>query len=433
MKILHSSDWHIGHTLCGKKRYPEFSAFLSWLLETLSREQVDLLIVAGDIFDSSTPGSQAQTLYYDFLSAVKTTGCRHVILVAGNHDSPSLLEAPAELLKDMGIHVVGESPEQPPDTVILLRNQEGEEEAVVCGIPYLRETRMRGMLPGESLRDKQARLLQGIRQYYQEATAAAFALREEICQQKGGRYVPVIATGHLFVRGGYCHDEDGMRELYVGTLAQVACDAFPVALDYLALGHLHREQIVGRTEHFRYSGAPLTLGFGDVGQTRAVTLVDLERDQRKICSLPVPEFQSLLRIRGDTDAVLAELHLLIAAGSRAWVEIEYTGEFWNYDLRDQLAELTEGHELEILRIRYDRGHHPGLFSQGGAEELSALAPADVFSRCLLAHQVSEEDRVLLEACFGDILLSIDEEDGSADEDPLAQAQKPELPTGGVVH
>ena len=110
MRILHTSDWHIGRTLYGRKRYEEFEAFLTWLAETIQENAIDALLVAGDVFDTSAPSNRAQELYYRFLCRVATSSCRHVIVVAGNHDSPSFLNAPKELLKALNVHVVGSSP-----------------------------------------------------------------------------------------------------------------------------------------------------------------------------------------------------------------------------------------------------------------------------------------------------------------------------------
>ncbi|MEB2332384.1 MAG: exonuclease subunit SbcD, partial [Nitrosomonas sp.] len=107
MKILHTSDWHIGKTLYGRKRYDEFEAFFSWLVETIEQEQVDVLLIAGDIFDTSTPGNRSQQLYYRFLHRVAASTCRHVVIIAGNHDSPSFLSAPRELLRALDVHVTG--------------------------------------------------------------------------------------------------------------------------------------------------------------------------------------------------------------------------------------------------------------------------------------------------------------------------------------
>ena len=107
MKILHTSDWHLGRSLYGRKRYEEFSSFLDWLAQTIEEEKVDALLVAGDVFDNSTPSNRAQELYYRFLCRVAASCCRHVVVIAGNHDSPSFLNVPKELLRALNVYVVG--------------------------------------------------------------------------------------------------------------------------------------------------------------------------------------------------------------------------------------------------------------------------------------------------------------------------------------
>ncbi|MCB1811372.1 MAG: exonuclease subunit SbcD, partial [Candidatus Competibacteraceae bacterium] len=120
MRILHTSDWHLGRTLYNRARYEEFEAFLNWLAEILEREQIDVLLVAGDIFDNTTPSHRAQALYYQFLHAIANSACRHVVVIAGNHDSPSLLDAPQALLRYLNVHVLGGASDNPADEVLSL-------------------------------------------------------------------------------------------------------------------------------------------------------------------------------------------------------------------------------------------------------------------------------------------------------------------------
>ncbi len=117
MRVLHTSDWHIGRTLYGRERYGEFEAFLDWLVVLVEEENIDVLLVAGDVFDNSTPGNHAQELYYRFLCRVAASSNRHVVVTAGNHDSPSFLNAPRELLKCLNVHVVGCAADPPADDI----------------------------------------------------------------------------------------------------------------------------------------------------------------------------------------------------------------------------------------------------------------------------------------------------------------------------
>ncbi|HQP27484.1 MAG TPA: exonuclease subunit SbcD, partial [Candidatus Syntrophosphaera sp.] len=173
MKILHTSDWHIGRTLCGRKRYEEFEAFLFWLEETLHQEQVDTLLVAGDVFDTGAPSNRAQELYYRFLSRVATSSCRHVVVIAGNHDSPSFLNAPRELLKALHVHVIGGISDNRDDEVLVLSKEAGSPELIVCAVPYLRDRDIRVAEAGENIEDKERKLIEGIRSHYAEVAALA--------------------------------------------------------------------------------------------------------------------------------------------------------------------------------------------------------------------------------------------------------------------
>ena len=240
MKILHTSDWHIGRALYGRKRYEEFEAFLNWLAELIEREDIDVLLVAGDVFDNSTPSNHAQGLYYRFLCRVAALPKRHVVVTAGNHDSPSFLSAPRALLKFLNVHVMGSASDSPEDEVIVLPGPDREASLIVCAVPYLRDRDIRTAEAGESVEDKERKIIEGIRAHYREVCDCAEEKRAML-----DKSVPIVAMGHLFTAGGQTVDGDGVRELYIGSLAQVRSDVFPESIDYLALGHLHVPQRVG--------------------------------------------------------------------------------------------------------------------------------------------------------------------------------------------
>src|SRR3989339_1508050 len=220
MKFLHTSDWHLGRSLYGKKRYDEFSAFLDWLAGFIGAQRIDVLLVAGDVFDTGTPSNRAQELYYGFLCRVSASCCRHVVIIAGNHDSPSFLNAPKEILKALQVHVVGAVTEDPEDEILVLKGPSGNPEAVVCAVPYLRDRDIRVAEAGESLEDKNMRLIQGIKTHYAEIAGLAEEKRKPFGD------IPVVALGHLFAAGGKTLEGDGVRELYVGSLARVGKEVF---------------------------------------------------------------------------------------------------------------------------------------------------------------------------------------------------------------
>ena len=159
MKLLHTSDWHLGRALYSRKRYDEYEAFLNWLAGFIEAEDVDVLLVAGDVFDNSTPSNRAQELYYRFLCRMASSSNRNVVIIAGNHDSPSFLNAPKELLKFLNIHIVGYASGQPEDELIVLSGPDHEPRLIVCAIPYLRDRDIRTAEVGETVEDKERKII----------------------------------------------------------------------------------------------------------------------------------------------------------------------------------------------------------------------------------------------------------------------------------
>jgi exonuclease SbcD len=408
MRLLHSSDWHLGRALYQRTRYQEFEAFLDWLKACIEREQIDVLLIAGDIFDTTTPSHRAQALYYRFLHDMTNTTCRHVVIIAGNHDSPSLLNAPRELLRQLNVHVIGDVSQQPADEVLCLNNSDGVPELLVCAVPYLRDRAIRKAEAGESPVDKERKLLDGIRKHYQSVIETAEGIREQLDQP-----VPLIALGHLFTAGGQIVAGDGVRDLYVGSLAHVGAEIFPPSIDYLALGHLHVAQKVAGKDHFRYSGSPIPMGFGEAGQQKVVLRVDFANGKPDIQELVIPCWQALIRLSGDWETLQKRLHSLQAENSQAWLEITYDGEPRD-DLRAQLDELIKGTELEILRIKNARQTMPIWSSSQTAEALEQLDTLTVFQRCLEAHAVPPLDRPQLESAYQELLIELQQADRQAE-------------------
>lgn len=409
MKILHTSDWHIGRMLYGRKRYEEFEAFLDWMAETIAQEQVDVLLVAGDIFDTSIPSNRAQTLYYRFLCGVAASSCRHVVVIAGNHDSPTFLNAPKELLRALDVHVVGAVTEQREDEVLVLSNVAGLPELIVCAVPYLRDRDIRLAEAGESIEDKERKLIDGIRNHYAEVVALAEQQREVLENQ-----VPIVAMGHLFTAGGQTADGDGVRELYVGSLAHVTAGIFPEAIDYLALGHLHVPQKVGGSELMRYSGSPLPMGFGEAKQSKSVCLLEFANanisTEASVRLVSVPVFQKLEQVKGSWAEISARMLELSAVGSDAWLEVVYEGEEVMSDLQERLNAAVADTEMEILRVKNKRVIDRVLNQAHNEESLDDLNVNDVFERCLAANEVPDAQRAELLRAFQETIASLNDDD-----------------------
>ena len=405
MKILHTSDWHIGRALYGRKRYEEFEAFLNWMAVFIEDENIDVLLVAGDVFDNSTPSNYTQELYYRFLCRAAAASHRHVVVTAGNHDSPSFLNAPKELLKFLNIHVVGCASDSPADELIVLAGPDDEPRLIVCAIPYLRDRDIRTAEAGESNEDKERKIIEGIRDHYRKVYEAAEEKRSTLKKP-----VPIVAMGHLFTAGGQTVDGDGVRELYIGSLAQVGRDVFPEGIDYLALGHLHIPQRVGGSDFIRYSGSPLPIGFGEAGQEKSVALVDFSGNARKVMNIPVPRFQELKTLQGDWPTIARDIDELKSRGSNAWLEIVYDGDEIAGDLRERLDEAVEGTGIEILRVKNNRVLERAMSGMDTDESLDDLDATDVFNRCLESHEVPEDQRPALLSAYQEIIVSLNEAD-----------------------
>ena len=405
MKIIHSSDWHIGRALHGRKRYDEFESYLNWLLETIKQNEINAILVAGDIFDSSVPGNRAQELYYRFLSEVSSSSCRHVVIIAGNHDSPSFLNAPRKLLRFLNVHVVGNSSEELNDEVLVLCDQDDKPELIVCAVPYLRDRDIRSSEAGESLEDKEKKLLDGIREHYAAVGALAEQKRTEL-----GLDIPIVGMGHLFTAGGRTIEGDGVRELYIGSLALVKASSFPACFDYTALGHLHVPQRVNGSETIRYSGSPLAIGFGEANQKKSICQVDFENGVVTVKLIEVPVWQKLESIKGNWNEIENRIGELVAIDSSAWLEIIYQGDEIISDLQERVVASVEDSKLEILRIKNTRLIDRVLEQSGIEETLDDLDENEVFERCLASHEVPQDQRRELLSTYQELLVSYCEKD-----------------------
>jgi exonuclease SbcD len=367
-------------------------------------------------------------LYYQFLCKIASSCCRHIVIIGGNHDSPTFLNAPKELLRVLNVHVVGAMTENPEDEVITLKNQDGKPEAIICAVPYLRDKDIRNVEAGESIEDKNNKLIHGLKNHYAQVCEIAQNQREALYKaspffRRGTEGLALIAMGHLFTAGGKTLDGDGVRELYVGSLAHVDESIFPDSLDYVALGHLHVPQRVGKKDHIRYSGSPIPMGFGEARQEKQVIIVDftlaldknaLDKADRTIKAITIPCFQALENIAGTQDVIYERIEQLKSIGSPVWLEIEYTGKEVIGDLRDTLDELLLDTDIEIRRIKNKRLSERVINAIHPDETLDDLDVNDVFQRCLERFDVPEEEREAFTQSYQEIIKSLNEDDVNAE-------------------
>ncbi|OHD17937.1 MAG: hypothetical protein A2087_03635 [Spirochaetes bacterium GWD1_61_31] len=419
MKILHSSDWHLGRLLYGRRRLAEQEAFLEWLLALMRDEAIEALLLAGDIFDTTTPGNQALEAYYSFLKRAIDGGCRHIVVTAGNHDSPSTLAAPRQVLRTLGVHVVVDA-DDPAAAVLCLRDSAGRPELVVCAVPYLRDRDLRAAEAGETFTDKEQRLLEGLRARY----AAIHGLAKLTIDAQPG--LAAISMGHLFAAGGATVADDGVRELYIGGLAQVGADLFPDWLAYTALGHLHIAQTVGGRPEVRYAGSPLAMGFNEAGQSKQVVIIEVDtlatvagdhsdatattaasaRRPVRIQPVNIPVFQKLRRLSGSLAELEAALTSLKADATQSdaavWLELECVERASPSAIKERLYAALEGSPHQILIIKHAAaGESGGGLAVGPS--LAAMSETEVFERLLEAEGVPEANRAELRLCYGQLL------------------------------
>ena len=320
-----------------------------------------------------------------------------------------MLGASREILQVLDVHVVGNLPEDSAEEIKVLRDAQGKVALIVCAVPFLRDADMRLVEEGESSGDKESKMQEAIRRHYAQVLEEAAALRDRLAPD-----VPLLCMGHLFTAGGQTVDGDGVRDLYVGSLAHVPASIFPPCIDYLALGHLHVPQRVGGMEHMRYSGSPLPMGFGEASQPKSVCLVDFTGRSARVELLPVPEFQKLERVSGSMCEILGRLATLRDSDSSAWLEVVYTGDDLEGSLRQQVETAVAGSGLRVLKIRNARllDSQPSLDDTG--RNLEELSETEVFSRCLAARKIEGAQADLLMRLYGEILTAMHETDSNAE-------------------
>jgi exonuclease SbcD len=375
MRILHTADWHLGKYLGPYERTCEHALFLQWLLDQINRQSIDVLIVAGDVFDTGNPSNTALKQYYDFLRQVKNTCCRDVVIVGGNHDSVSTLNAPRDLLRFFNVHVIGGVPENFDEQVIEIKDDSGAIQLVVCAVPFLRDRDIRLSVPGESADERRQRINRGITEHYRNLVPYIMRYKE--------RNIPVIATGHLFAAGAQA-SPDSEKDIHVGNLGQVAGDQFPAEFDYIALGHMHRPQIVNRMQHIRYPGSPVPLSFSENADSKTVLVADFADGKlMTVKEILVPVSRRLIRVKGDWEKVKARLSLIESQADElsVWIEIQVETDDYIDNLDEQLRDI-ELVNSEFVFVKQIRTRQHQSISETVEETLSLndINPLTVFKK-----------------------------------------------------
>ena len=411
-RVVHTADWHLGKMLGEHSRAEEHARFLRFLLQSIGEQAVDLLIVAGDIFDSANPPQSAEAQYYNFLSELFSQGGCAVIVVAGNHDSPAHLEAPRQILKALGAHVMGAWPSIPNEVIVPLPDAKSPQ-LVVAAVPFLRDRDVRTGQSGQSSAEIQQALVEGITRRYAEAAEAAKPWSEQ--------GIPLLAIGHLTVNGATPSASE--RAIHVGGLGAVSGDCFPAVFDYVALGHLHRPQSAGGREQVVYAGSPIPLSFGEVEDQKSVRLLDFAGGKLiSQTTLPVPVARRLAQICTSRQTLDADMAAFQPGASElaAWVEVVIADPVAGENLYGRAQELAAGRGFEVIRVVNTSSpvaSGPGASDPGSiTNSVNLLAePAKVFAHRLAQEQaLTPEEREGLVTVFQE-LLNLHTERGRAPE------------------
>ncbi|MGV7209757.1 exonuclease SbcCD subunit D C-terminal domain-containing protein [Oxalobacteraceae bacterium A2-2] len=410
MRLLHTSDWHLGLSLHNFERHYEHQRFLDWLLDTIVAERADALLIAGDIFDNANPSAAAQKQLYSFLRRARELAPHlNLVAIAGNHDSPGRLEAPGPLLEAHGTRVVGSAQRRADGEIDLeqlvlpLHGADGAVRAWCLAVPFLRP----GDVPRTAAGGEDGGpdpYLAGIATLYRQALELALARREP------GQ--AIVAMGHCHMVGGQM-SQDSERRIVIGGTEMLPAGIFDPAIAYAALGHLHLAQAVGQQQHIRYCGSPIPLSFAETGYQHQVLRIDLDGERlREVAAIPVPRAVELLRVPARPAPLaqvleeLAALELpLLDAHQQPFLEVRVRLEGPEPGLRTRVEAALEGKPVRLAKIETSSAPRAGALEQEvmTLDQLARLKPDDIF-RQLYRHKFGAEAPPDQLSAFAELML-----------------------------
>ena len=373
MRLLHTSDWHLGQVMYEHGRTWEHARFLAWLLDTLAAERIDALLIAGDVFDTANPPADAQAAFFEFLAAARSRfPALDIVVIGGNHDSASRLDAPAPLLDAFRVHVVGGFATARHVTPV--HDAAGRVAAWVCAVPFLRPADLPHPAAQE---DEGDRLVEGVRRVYTETLAEA--------RRRRAPGQALVAMGHCYMVGG-ATSELSERKILGGNQHALPADIFPDDVAYVALGHLHLAQEVGGRRGVRYCGSPIPLAMTEAEYPHQVCVVELdgellvdvravkiprEVDLVRIGPAPLPDVLLRLRTLPHRDAIPRE----------RWPYVDIAVDLPGAEpgLRRQVEEALDGRGARLTRI-VPRYTGTGLALSMPGVDLKSMSVEDVFLR-----------------------------------------------------
>jgi DNA repair protein SbcD/Mre11 len=405
MKVLHTSDWHIGKRLHKMDLKEDHKLFFSWLVTTITEQQIDLLLVAGDIFDTAYPSQESLEIYYDFLSSIIKTSCK-VIVTGGNHDSPNTLNAPRELLKHLDIQVIGGSSDI-EEQLIPVYNDARELQVVIAAVPYLRDPDLRLDGPDETQYDRIEQTKRAIVSHYRQ-------LAEMAAEKYPG--IPAIAMGHLFASGVTTSESE--RQIQQGNLAGIEAGELPPHFQYFAFGHIHKAQWIGGQEYIRYCGSPIALSFAEWDYNREVLMLETNeifeyQGHRSFVPkvIPIPTFRKMVRLKGSFAELETQLNEVEYTSLPTFAEIEIIEEGDPWHQIPAMHKFVSGFRNEKVYVLNPR---IAATAQKVTQQIRALEhtidsiePEEVFMQRIKDY--SEEDKEQLTALFKQLLMQVQSE------------------------
>ncbi len=394
MKILHTSDWHLGSRFRQYSREVEFRGILQWLLTLIREREIEAVLISGDIYDTKDPPKWAQELYYYFLNGARKNGVHTIVVVSGNHDSAQMIDAPAALLRDLNVFTVGLPSAQFENAIIPIRSPESERPAaLVCAVPYMRK--YDGELKsGESFEEREAGFCRGQIRYYTELVQFALA-----------RYpsIPIIGTGHLYATGG-----KASGDLIVGSVMNADIARFPSEVDYYALGHLHRYQRVKGHRNAWYCGSLLQMDFGENEEEKSVLVIDTDHIDQVPERIPIPPIRKVATISGSVADLIDQLNRLVEDAIPCYLRAINSVDSYTPLLKERLQEVCGGADIHIVECRNERNtlSESDEFLARARRRASALGiDRNITPESIMEEQIrarSEEEKEVLRAFFAKI-------------------------------
>lgn len=394
MKILHTADWHIGKILHKQSLEPDFQKFADWLIQYVVKEVVDVVLISGDVFDYANPSYADINRYYKILHELHQNNVK-VIVTGGNHDSPGLLNGPKNLLQNMNVTVFGSLSENIEEHIIPL-TKNGTTEAVLLAVPFLREKDLRKSRSLLEPSDQDEQML-AVKNIYDQLT--------ELAKHRFGKKIPIIAMGHLHLYGSSTSDSE--RDIHIGNLMGFPSTIFSEAIDYVALGHIHKPQTIKGNQIIRYSGSPVFLDFSEKDYEKQVIIIKIRDFTLNIEPVKIPVFRKLLKISGTGSEIKSKLEKICSENNvlPSFIELEWNISDDGLDDKRLLQEILVTNEydpsLKILKSKFisSTSVSDGLEPSQDNISIDDMNPLEVFRQMLEDRKIEKDRKTALEKAY----------------------------------